>query len=146
MGSRLTVAALLLVAATLAAKVLDRRRGRTAQLGGYEVPTWLDRRDFPGTGTPWLVVLFSSRTCASCFEVSKRIGALSRPGEVHTSEVEADARADLHRRYAIEAVPLVAIADAEGSVRAGFLGLPRPGELEEALERLRAEEQDQPFG
>lgn len=156
MEARLVVAAVLLAASVLAAVLLERRlldrrrgragRGRTAALGGYEVPTWLDRRDFPGAGTPWLVVLFSSLACESCDEVKSRVHRLARPGLVHTSEVEAGARPDLHRRYAIEAVPLVAIADAEGAVRSGFLGLPRPGELEEAMARLQDEEHGRLIG
>jgi hypothetical protein len=35
---------------------------------------------------------------------------------------EVAARPDVHRQYHIDAVPLVVVADAEGVVRAGFLG------------------------
>jgi hypothetical protein len=36
--------------------------------------------------------------------------------------VSEQARPDLHARYAIEAVPILVIADAAGVVRASFIG------------------------
>ena len=36
--------------------------------------------------------------------------------------VDYQVRADTHRRYGIDAVPTVVIADAEGVVRASFVG------------------------
>ena len=49
--------------------------------------------------------------------------------EVVVEEVEVGARADLHERYGIEAVPTIVVADAEGVVRGSFLGPPSTAEL-----------------
>ena len=42
--------------------------------------------------------------------------------EVGVIDVEWGARRDLHRKYSIDAVPVIAIADADGVVRRGFTG------------------------
>jgi len=39
----------------------------------------------------------------------------------------------MHRRYRIEGVPMVVLADSEGVVRAGFVGSVEGWELEGAL-------------
>ncbi len=39
------------------------------------------------------------------------------------SEVEVTEHAEMHRRYQIEAVPIVAIADSEGVVQRSFIGV-----------------------
>jgi hypothetical protein len=57
---------------------------------------------------------------------------------VATVQVEAKADKALHDRYRIEGVPMVVLADAEGVVRAGFVGSVDTWELEEALEKAQA--------
>jgi hypothetical protein len=42
--------------------------------------------------------------------------------DVAVSEVEYVAAGELHRKYDIQAVPMVVVADHEGVVRAGFIG------------------------
>ena len=85
-----------------------------------------------------LFVLFSSRTCDSCQPMAARVEALESEAVV-TVEVEAFADKELHRRYRIEGVPMVVLADAEGVVRAGFVGSVDSWELEDALATARGD-------
>jgi thioredoxin-related protein len=52
-------------------------------------------------------------------------------------EVEVVASADLHRRYNVEAVPTLIVADRQGVVRASIVGPPDEGELENAFADLK---------
>jgi hypothetical protein len=102
----------------------------------WSVPTVVDRTDFERPEAPWLVVAFTSATCHSCAEVWSRTGLLASE-EVAVQEVEAKADEALHVRYRIDAVPLVIVADAQGSVRTHFLGPFPAAELWGALAELR---------
>jgi len=84
------------------------------------IPAQLDRADFDAP-TPWLVAVFSSATCTSCADVVRKAQVLSSP-EVTVLDIEFGAAKALHRKYDIQAVPMVAIADRDGVVRAGFAG------------------------
>ncbi|MEI8238868.1 MAG: hypothetical protein WCI22_05565, partial [Actinomycetota bacterium] len=86
-----------------------------------EVPTQLDRSDFPDTAAPWLVVVFSSASCNACGDVLRKAQVMSS-AEVSVVDIEFAQHRELHKKYGIEAVPLVAIADAQGVVRRGFAG------------------------
>jgi hypothetical protein len=59
---------------------------------------------------------------------------------VATVQVEAKADKALHDRYRIEGVPMVVLADADGVVRAGFVGSVDSWELEGALTDAQAKE------
>ena len=85
------------------------------------VPVQLDRADFPDATTPWVVVVFSSATCHSCADVVRKAQVLSSK-EVTVVDVEFSSNAALHRKYDIQAVPIVAIADHQGVVHRGFAG------------------------
>ncbi|MEW6473182.1 MAG: thioredoxin family protein [Actinomycetota bacterium] len=139
MTSRLIVALLVILAAVLVARMLERRRPAPPTRDAYPVPAQLDRHDFPRPDVPWLFVLFSSRTCDSCAPMVSRVCSLESD-TVATVQVEAKADKALHDRYRIEGVPMVVLADAEGVVRAGFVGAVDTWELEEALEKARAAE------
>ena len=138
MVSRLVLALGVVVIAVVAARLLERRRPAPPTRDAYPVPAQLDRLDFPRPGTPWLFVLFSSRTCDSCGPMAVRVAALEAE-TVATVEVEASDDKELHRRYRIEGVPMVVLADAEGVVRAGFVGSVDSWELEEALATARGD-------
>ena len=84
------------------------------------IPVQLDRADFEPR-TPWLVAVFSSATCDGCADVARKAAAL-RSAEVGVVDVEYASARDLHRKYDIQAVPIVVIADSDGVVRAGFAG------------------------
>ena len=77
--------------------------------------------DFADERRPWIVVVFSSASCHTCADVVRKAAVLESP-EVGVIDVEWGARRDLHRKYSIDAVPVIAIADADGVVRRGFTG------------------------
>ncbi len=124
------------VAVVAALVIRSRTRDDAPTQGRWAVPAQLDRADFTSPVTPWLVVLFSSSTCLSCAGTWTRAQALASP-EVAVQQLDAVADRALHERYRIEAVPCLVIADADGTVRASFLGEPTTSELFEAMERVR---------
>jgi hypothetical protein len=137
-AGRLVVALVVVVVAVVAARLLERRRPAPPTRDAYPVPAQLDRLDFPRPEAPWLFVLFSSRTCDSCAPMATRVAALASES-VATVDVEAKADKALHDRYRIEGVPMVVLADADGVVRAGFVGSVDAWELEEALAKARSD-------
>jgi len=137
-ASRLVVALVVVVVAVVAARLLERRRPAPPTRDAYPVPAQLDRLDFPRPDARWLFVLFSSRTCDSCAPMAARLAALESES-VAAVDVEAKADKALHDRYRIEGVPMVVLADAEGVVRAGFVGSVDSGELEEALAKAQSD-------
>src|SRR3954468_3633130 len=142
--ARLVIALVLAAAAAGVAVVLQRRRPQ-GSLGPpqWSVPTTLAREDFERSTTPWLVAVFTSSTCDTCAAVWAR-AQLLESSEVAVQEVESRARRDLHERYEIDAVPLVAVADADGTVRAHFLGPTIAADLWGALADLRREPDAEP--
>ena len=117
------IALVLIAIAATVAFVLERRRkpAPPTQPRSYEVPTQLDRDDFDGRDHPWLVVVFTSSTCDSCHKVVPKALVLESD-DVAVVEVPYQSRKDLHRRYDVDVVPLLVVADAEGVVRASFIG------------------------
>ena len=70
---------------------------------------------------PWLVAVFTSATCNTCAGVWEKAMLLASD-DVAVQRLEAVERKDLHTRYGVTAVPGLVVADAEGVVRARFLG------------------------
>lgn len=119
--AQLLVAVAVVVVAVIVGLVLRRRQVVQAPTQpSHAVPAQLDRADFDAP-TPWVVVVFSSATCASCADVARKADVL-RSAEVSVVHAEFPTARDLHRKYDIQAVPIVAIADERGVVRAGFAG------------------------
>ncbi|MBW3612047.1 MAG: glutaredoxin [Actinobacteria bacterium] len=133
---RLIVAAVVVALAVMVAVVLDRRRPDAPTQARWAVPSQLDRADFARPEAPWLVALFTSATCDSCAQVVAKAGPLESP-DVAVQEVEFAARADLHRRYGIDAVPCIVVADAEGVVRASHIGPATATDLWATLAEVR---------
>lgn len=138
---RAVIAAVVVAAATLVAVFLERSRRPDAPTQGrgdreWAVPSQLDRADFDGTTTPWLVAVFTSATCDSCQQAVVKARALQSE-EVVVQEVEVGERKDLHQRYGVEAVPTVVVADAEGVVRASIVGPPSASDLWSVVAGLR---------
>ncbi len=133
---RLVVAAVLVTVAVLVALVLERRRPDAPTQGAFEAPSQLDRRDFPRPEAAWLVAVFTSATCDSCAKAVERANVLASDA-VAVDEAEVKARPDLHRRYHIDAVPIVVVADAEGVVRTSFTGPPSATDLWAAVAAVR---------
>ncbi len=136
---QIAIAVAVFVVAVVVALVL-RQRGRARPdaptQATFSVPGQLDRADFDRPDAEWLVVVFSSATCASCAAMVGKARALTSPA-VAVQDVEARARADLHRRYGIEAVPLTLLADGAGVVRATFIGPATATDLWAAVAEVR---------
>ena len=115
------MAGAIVVLAMVAAALLRRRSCDVPTQSRHQVPVQLDRMDFPSPDTPWLVVVFSSATCPPCADMVAKSQVLTSD-EVGVCEVEFGANRELHRRYAIDSVPLVVIADRDGAVRRSYLG------------------------
>lgn len=109
------------VVAACAAFVGRRRTPEAPTQPRMQVPTQIDRSDFAESDKPWLVAVFSSASCHTCADVVAKAKALAT-SEVAVHDVEYGTAKDLHRRYDIDAVPTVVIADADGVVQASFLG------------------------
>ncbi|HSH23139.1 MAG TPA: hypothetical protein VK975_03670 [Acidimicrobiales bacterium] len=139
---RLVIAALLVALAVMVAVVLDRRRPDAPAQAHWAVPVQLDRADFVRPDAPWLVALFTSATCDSCVRVvAKALPPAS--AEVAVQEVEVATDPVLHRRYGIDAVPCLVVADAEGVVRASFVGPPTATDLWATVADLRRDPAEQ---
>lgn len=102
----------------------------------YPVPSLLVRSDFPSPELPWLVAVFTSATCTSCARTWESARQLAG-GSVAVAEVEVKADPELHERYGIEAVPIILVADADGVVRASFVGPPTATDLWGTVAELR---------
>jgi thioredoxin-like negative regulator of GroEL len=127
----------LVAVAVAVALIVERRRpDAPTQSRTWPVPTQLDRRDFASPETPWLVAVFSSATCQSC---AKAVGVaqVMASDQVAVDDVEVGARKDVHDRYGIEAVPTIVVADADGVVRASFVGPPTATDLWAAVAEVR---------
>lgn len=116
------IALALMCGAVVVGVVLRRRRPVAAPTQpSRAVPAQIDRSDFPQATAPWVVVVFSSGTCSTCADVVNKASVLASP-EVDVVDVEFRAAPSLHRKYEIQAVPIVAVADANGVVHRGFAG------------------------
>jgi hypothetical protein len=115
------VALAVVVVAGAVGLVLRRRQAVEAPTQPrYDIPAQLDRADF-APGVPWVVVVFTSATCTTCADVKAKAQVLAS-GQVAVVEAEYTASRHLHTKYDIQAVPILAVADADGVVRAGFAG------------------------
>lgn len=116
---------------------LRRRTSPTPERGpSWTVPGLVDRGDFARPDAPWLVAVFSSATCLACQDTWSKAKLLDSDA-VATQELEAIEDRELHQRYGIDAVPLVLIADATGTVRRHFIGPPTATDLWAAVAELR---------
>ncbi len=133
---RFVLAGAVVIIAIVVAVVMERRRPEAPTQATWAVPSQLDRHDFGRPDTPWLVALFTSATCDSCQQVVEKAQALSSE-EVAVQEVEILREPELHRRYHVEAVPTIVVADGEGVVRASFVGPPSATDLWAAVAEAR---------
>ncbi len=119
---QLLVAAVLIVVVAGAALVLQRRRAvDPPSQQQWQVPAQLDRADFPTATADWLVVTFTSSSCHTCADV-KRKAAVLASSEVSVVDADYLGNPEVHKRYNIDAVPTLVIADRDGVVKASFLG------------------------
>jgi Thioredoxin len=128
---------LVVVAVALAvAWWLRRRRPEGPPRDAFPVPRQLTRRDFPRPEAPWLVAYFSSETCGSCQGLGPKVAA-AESSDVATCELDFVAERDLHDRYAIDALPMILIADGDGVVLRAFVGATTATDLWAALAECR---------
>ena len=119
---RALLVVVLAAVAVVAAYLLRRgRAGPPPTVTGHGLPDQLDRRDFDRPEAPWLVAVFTSSTCHTCAGVWDKARHLACEAVV-VQQLDAGDRRDLHRKYAVTAVPGVVVADADGQVHARFLG------------------------
>lgn len=127
---------LVAVVAAVAAAVERRRKADAPTQPSWTVPAQLDRSDFGGASLPWLVAVFTSNTCESCRGTAEKTAVLACE-EVAVAVVPYQERGDLHRRYAIDAVPTVVVAGPDGVVHASFVGPPTATDLWAAVAEAR---------
>jgi thioredoxin-related protein len=135
---RVLVVVIIAVAAVAIAVVVQRRQRPAAPTTtGYNVPDQVDRADFARPDAAWLVAVFTSATCHTCAQVWEKVRLLDSE-VVAAAEVELSSHRELHNKYAIDGVPATVVADAEGVVRASFLGPVTATDLWATVAELRA--------
>ena len=131
---RIVIAVVIIAAAGGVAWWLEHRKTRRRPSRAV-VPQQLDRRP-PGPRAPWLVALFTSKTCDSCAGLLEKALPLASD-QVSVTEVEYTANRALHERYHIDAAPITVLADADGVTRASFVGAFTATDLWNVLAELR---------
>jgi hypothetical protein len=122
--------------AIVIALVLNKRQSDAPTQAGFEIPIQLDRSDFDNPTAPWLVAVFTSATCHTCADVASKAQVLSS-SQVVVQRIDYTVNPDLHKRYRIDAVPLLVIADGDGVVRKGFIGPLKAQDLWAAIAECR---------
>ncbi|NCG23980.1 MAG: hypothetical protein GWP47_07615 [Actinobacteria bacterium] len=126
----------LAVAGLVAGLLGGSRRGKYVQ--STHIPQLLDRRDFVRPEAPWLVAVFTSETCDTCAGVWERALHLES-SSVAVQQLEISAETKLHKRYRIDAVPTLVVADDDGVVHNAFLGPVTSAELWAAVASTRSD-------
>ncbi len=137
MTQMVVAAGLVILAGAVAAVLRSRRAPEPPTQGSWTAPTQLDRGDFGRAEAPWLIAVFSSGSCHTCADVLAKARVMEA-ADVAVQEVEYASDAALHRRYRIDAVPTVVLADAQGVVRASFIGPTGAAELWAAFSAARS--------
>ena len=125
-----------MVVAIAVASVLKRRKSDAPTQAGFEIPIQVDLNDFEQPHTPWLVAVFTSATCHTCADVATKAEVLSS-SEVAVQRIDYTLNPALHKRYRIDAVPLLVIADGDGVVHKGFVGPLKAQDLWAAMAECR---------
>lgn len=133
---KFVIAAVILAVAVLIAQQLSRRKPEPPTQQAWTVPQQLDRADFDRPDAPWLVAVFTSATCNACEQMLTK-AELLRSDTVAVQMVEYGAAAEIHKRYGIDAVPTIVIADAHGVVGRHFIGPATATDLWAAVAELR---------
>ena len=116
--------------------VLRRRAADAPTQGGFQMPTQLDRGDFVSPDAPWLVAIFTSSTCDACADVATKAMVLAS-NDVAVQRIDYIDDPGLHKRYKVDAVPTLVIADQEGVVKNGFIGPMKAQDLWAAVAECR---------
>ncbi len=122
--------------ALIVSMVLRRRSPDAPTQASYQMPSQLDRADFPTVSEPWIVVVFTSATCGTCDDVANKAAVLASR-DVAVMRIDYTEQPDIHVRYNIQAVPTLVVADNQGVVRAGFMGPVKAQDLWAAVAECR---------
>ena len=133
---RFVIVGVVVVIALLANLWQRKRQVDAPTQGSSEVPSQIDRADFARPDAPWIVLAFTSATCQTCSDIERKVRVLET-SSVAIQILEFTAERELHKRYKIDAVPAVLMADANGVVQANFLGPVSATDLWAALARAR---------
>jgi thioredoxin-related protein len=133
---RIVIVGVVVVVALLANLWQRKRQVDAPTQGASEVPSQIDRSDFVRPDASWIVLAFTSATCQTCSDVERKVRVLET-SSVAIQILEYTAERELHKRYKIDAVPAVLMADASGVVQANFLGPVSATDLWAALARVR---------
>ncbi|MDE0115313.1 MAG: hypothetical protein OXT07_01630 [bacterium] len=132
-----TLIALAVIAGALAVAWLARRfRSPSPTAPTYSVPARLERWDFAQPNAEWLLAVFTSKTCSTCAAVVKAAQSLA-DDSMAVQEVEFRRHSELHRRYAVDAVPLAVLADRTGAACASLAGPATAAELSALIASAR---------
>ena len=133
---RIVIVGVVVVVALLANLWQRKRQVDAPTQGASEVPSQIDRSDFVRPDASWIVLAFTSATCQTCSDIERKVRVLET-SSVAIQILEYTAERELHKRYKIDAVPAVLMADASGVVQANFLGPVSATDLWAALARVR---------
>ena len=133
---RFVIVGVVVVVALLANLWQRKRQVDAPTQGASEIPSQIDRSDFVRPEAPWIVLAFTSATCQTCSDIERKVRVLET-SSVAIQILEFTAERELHKRYKIDAVPAVLMADASGVVQANFLGPVSATDLWAALARAR---------
>jgi hypothetical protein len=136
MIQQVLLVAVAMVAAVLVALALKNRRTDAPTQAGFEIPAQIDRDDFDAPDAPWLVAVFTSATCNTCADVASKAAVLAS-SEVAVQRIDYTVDPAMHKRYRIDAVPLLVVADGDGVVRKGFIGPVKAQDLWAAVAECR---------
>ncbi len=134
--ARTLIALGVMVGALAVAWLYRRSRPSSPTAPTYSVPTRLERWDFAQPNAEWLLAVFTSKTCSTCAAVVKEAEGLANDS-LAVQEVEYRRHSELHRRYAVDAVPLAVLADRSGAVCASLAGPATAAELSALIASAR---------
>ena len=133
---RLLIVVAVIVVAVALNKALSKRTVQAPTQANPSMPTQVDRSDFSESAKEWLVLAFTSSSCTTCADIERKAVVL-KSQSVAVEICEYTAHRDLHKKYAIDAVPTLLIADGQGIVSKGFLGPASATDIWAALARVR---------
>jgi len=133
---RLVIVAAVLVIAVALNKLFGKRTVLAPTQADPSMPTQVDRNDFSESDKEWLVLAFTSSACTTCADIERKAVVL-KSRSVAVEICEFTAHREMHKKYAIDAVPTLLIADGQGVVHKGFLGPASATDIWAALARVR---------
>ena len=119
--SRILILIILSFVASSVAILLKKLNKQNFVTSGWSIPGHIDRQDFEFPNDNWLAVVFSSTACKTCEPVVAKSMDLATLG-IAVQEVPVETKKHLHKKYAIDAVPMPLLTDKFGVVRSSHLG------------------------